>query len=641
MQHQSHSPDEPSLITSRSRPGKRACTDAPESGKQTPPAPRSRARAAIACVRCRDRKSRCDGGRPVCGYCARISAACEYDIIRDAERALSHDMGVQILEAIQQLTQLVRAEPRREQADDDRDSNNFHTPALPPSVSEQSHPAAAQVTGCPSGLKFTEGLDSIFSWRVFPAGLDPIPVDDGRSTIPMPDELPRTSFSELTRLQTSYCRVVHSVNPILDLGTLDYYIAHVAENGFDWTTRTCLVALVCAIGAICHDQAVKPPLSPFTVNGRNSDVDVAYRFWSVACKRLGRAMSEQTLESAQCLCLAGIWFMCNLRPLDAWNHFTMAGNCCYATMLARKSRCSLEPQTAQPLSQVIEDSIFYTAYKSELEIRYELAIPGSVLEYIEDQLVFPSPPTPSHTSQLEGLDEETVSWYYYLSEIAARHLINRILKSGMHASGHDGQHSPDEPQARALLQSYRLFKAQLESWYKSLPPQISFPPPSATIGPEPDPFRRILRSRYLAILELLCRPFVRICLNHTLSLNSDLIDEIASVASEGLQCCAWRLQAIRTLKRLDHGVWIWVRNSTACSMILIGAARSSMFPELNAAARLRLSENWRENILAFLEGVEMFSREPRGGVRECYRLICSSIEGLHDTESPSSVVALA
>jgi hypothetical protein len=210
-------------------------------------------------------------------------------------------MGVQILQAIGELTQFVKGNsqvslPR------DADSNE-HTPKSVLDLEQPYH--TPTTTAYPQRLQFSEGLDSIFTWRVFPSGLQPIPVDDGKSSIPMPDELPPVTLSELTRLQMYYRRVVHNVNPILDLDTLDHYVTHIAENGFDWTTRACLVALVCAIGAICQQRPIGTPGSLFTVDGNQDDVEIAYRFWSVACKRLGRAMSQKTLESAQCLCLTG------------------------------------------------------------------------------------------------------------------------------------------------------------------------------------------------------------------------------------------------------------------------------------------------------------------------------------------------
>lgn len=149
----------------------------------------------------------------------------------------------------------------------------------------------------------TENLDSVVEWHVFPRGIGKIPVDCGQS-IPVPDELPPIVLVELHRLQMNYRRVVHDKNPILDLGTLDRYVTYISENGFDFSTRTCLVALVCAIGALCQENTIEMP-SHLPVAGRNSDLDIAYRFWSVAVKRLGFAMTRNTMESAQCLCLAG------------------------------------------------------------------------------------------------------------------------------------------------------------------------------------------------------------------------------------------------------------------------------------------------------------------------------------------------
>jgi len=36
----------------------------------------------IACVICRKRKLRCDGGKPSCGTCARLAHDCAYDEVR-------------------------------------------------------------------------------------------------------------------------------------------------------------------------------------------------------------------------------------------------------------------------------------------------------------------------------------------------------------------------------------------------------------------------------------------------------------------------------------------------------------------------------------------------------------------------------
>ncbi|EMT69646.1 hypothetical protein FOC4_g10003380 [Fusarium odoratissimum] len=480
MQSQAHTQDDASTETSRTNKRTRLDPQLNATGRdRSSGAQPTRRRVAVACKVCRSRKTKCDSRWPVCSYCEKSNSECRYDTVDSADRPFEADSLVNL------------------------------------TATPQSIPA-------PEGHveRFSEGLDRILTWNVFPQEIDPIPVDDG-SLMAMPDEIPPISFPELKRLQKCYLSTVHSVNPILDVVVLDQY-------------------------------------------------------WSVACKRLGRAMSHNTLESAQCLCLEVFY---DGRKLLLF--------------------CNM--------GQVVAHS----------EIRYEIpSLPGSMLEHIEDRLTFPSPPAAN------CLFDETIAWYYFLADIAARHLINRIVDAKVEISG-----CPSEVQARTLLRSYEVFGSQLQDWYLSLPPEISFPPPDATISPESNIYKRILRSRYLFIKELLCRPFVRLCLNYDLELPSALDDEIVSIASLGLQYCAWRLKAVDRMNKLDHGLWIWIRNSTACSMILIGAARSLQFHSVTASKRLVLPQDWREIVVSFLHGLEKYSHETRGGVAACYRLVTWGLDG--------------
>ncbi|KAF5568026.1 transcriptional regulatory STB4 [Fusarium phyllophilum] len=491
---------------------------------------------------------------------------------------------MQILQAVQNLAQDVKEQRSSGVADT---PSRVHQPTRHSEADSLVNLAATpQSIPAPERHfeRFSEGLDSILTWNVFPQEIEPIPIDNG-SLMAMPDELPPISFPGLKRLQLCYLSTVHSVNPILDVAVLDQYVTKVSENGLDWTTQTCLVALVCAIGALCQDPHVETPKSHNSWDLEQS-TDIAYRYWSVALFVLGR-------------------------PLEAWRYFTMAGNSCYSAMWAREPAVPVRPHNSPSSPQAIKQSIFYTAYKSEVEIRYEIpSLPGSMLEHIEDRLTFPSPPAAN------CLFDETIAWYYFLADIAARHLINRIVDAKVEISA-----CPSEIQARSLLRSYEVFGSQLQDWYLSLPPEISFPPPDSTISPETNIYKRILRSRYLFIKELLCRPFVRLCLNYDLELPSALDDEIVSIASLGLQYCAWRLKAVDRMNKLDHGLWIWIRNNTACSMILIGAARSLQFQSAIASRRLVLPEDWRETVVSFLNGLEKYCHETRGGVAACYRLV--------------------
>ncbi|KAL5340165.1 hypothetical protein BJX70DRAFT_361709 [Aspergillus crustosus] len=40
--------------------------------------PRKRRRAIVACLACRNRKSRCSGGRPQCSRCIELGLTCQY-----------------------------------------------------------------------------------------------------------------------------------------------------------------------------------------------------------------------------------------------------------------------------------------------------------------------------------------------------------------------------------------------------------------------------------------------------------------------------------------------------------------------------------------------------------------------------------
>jgi hypothetical protein len=119
--------------------------------------------------------------------------------------------------------------------------------------------------------------------------------------------------SELARLEGKYIANVHTKNPILDLKKLHGLVSHLAENGPDWSTETCLVSLVCALGAFSQEYSVHE------VSGQNRTFDdgarvaddneeetkLASRYWGIAAKRLGFLVGQNSLEAAQCLCLTG------------------------------------------------------------------------------------------------------------------------------------------------------------------------------------------------------------------------------------------------------------------------------------------------------------------------------------------------
>jgi hypothetical protein len=150
------------------------------------------------------------------------------------------------------------------------------------------------------------GLDTICKWPIFGTvqPFEIFPTDDGNRGSYLPRSPPPTDYQELLRLKMKFRDNVYKKCPFLDLHVLNTSLQFVAENGFDWSTQSCLVALVCALGAI--SQPYQTSLDGSTdINSCNEEIELAFRFWDVAMKRVGIAISQSTLESVQCLCLSG------------------------------------------------------------------------------------------------------------------------------------------------------------------------------------------------------------------------------------------------------------------------------------------------------------------------------------------------
>lgn len=163
-----------------------------------------------------------------------------------------------------------------------------------------------------------QGAESVLRWQILASSLpsarclfaQPVAEAD------QPYSLPDMSYSQLSRLESKYIEVLHIKNPILDLTELHLMVLHIAENGPDWSTQTCLVALVCAIavlsepypGTVMRSGAQSTP-SLHQDDASGADDKLSLQFWNISLKRLGYAMRENSVEAVQSLVLAGIWYM--------------------------------------------------------------------------------------------------------------------------------------------------------------------------------------------------------------------------------------------------------------------------------------------------------------------------------------------
>lgn len=140
----------------------------------------------IACVLCRKRKLRCDGARPTCGTCNRLSHDCAYDDVR--KKSGPKRGYVKLLEArLQQVETLLKNQDSSEQ------NNNVprQDPASayiantlqqgPPQPTEQGPTNYAEaLSPRPDALQNgVPNSDGDFSWEMIGLGLDePLPPQD-------------------------------------------------------------------------------------------------------------------------------------------------------------------------------------------------------------------------------------------------------------------------------------------------------------------------------------------------------------------------------------------------------------------------------------------------------------------------------
>ncbi|WQF76609.1 Putative zn(2)Cys(6) fungal-type DNA-binding domain-containing protein [Colletotrichum destructivum] len=600
---------------------------------------RTWSRASSACQTCRGRKTKCDNERPICGYCRRVGATCTY--IEDSAPATSLCQGVgpRLLGAIENLANLIQRNEENFRAipqlsrDLSRDSTDY--PDSPTFQGRHESGILGQDGGGDGANKWsktnlslsdTAGLDTVLEWPIFPKpvpfAIDPFSHASPRSSeVFSPRSPPAMEFYELSRLADLFLANVRPMNPVVEPAVLRQMIKQVAENGPDWSSATCIVALTCALGAISQRPGQRTPSGTPRGYSVEPNRHLAFRYWSVAEKRLGFSMGSPGWESVQCLCLAGIWHMYNMDPLQAWKCFSMASNTWYTTSLMNK--LTMPPEKAEtpsadfPQSLTLEQTLYFTCFKSECDLAFELSLPGSILAGVDYPYSLPAPPSLGVTNlDNKALMMEQRSWYYYLAEISARHLINRIAQAQKRCPPH-----PTETGIDRMLEVFEVFEAQLTDWYEQLAPPISFQVPAGDIAPLTDDLCQALRGRYLAMRELLCRPFV--CLASTISVGITVSESttarVAEIASRGLQYCLFRIQA--TSSSPHHGLWLQLRSFVTCSLLLTAAERAQTIPSLNMPTRLIYPQNWRRTILAQKDVLSNCWEFEEGGISDCAKVL--------------------
>lgn len=320
--------------------------------------------------------------------------------------------------------------------------------------------------------------------------------------------------------------------------------------------------------------------------------------------------------------------MYTFRSLSAWNHFYQASTF-YRLRLrlidGLDKSAYVGEQQGTTVVQRLEQSLYWSCFKSEVEIRVELPLPQSAIAEYEYPALFPTPPTlpeeyPRHRDQtsdwtnteslhrspdidqsgltgwgvsnhISKLFNEEQSWYYYLTELALRRIGNRVLNAFYR----------DEPSTwsniKPLIPIALEFDSQINTWFSNLPPGMQFYENDPRLCNDRQSYAVhtqesismelswALSNRFLEIRLWLYQPFLFFAVHHPTSttstptdvlpssLTSEELGTVQRLVESGLDCSMKILQA-RCLRHRHHGIWFDLRALVTASLICIALARS-------------------------------------------------------------------
>ncbi|RKK75592.1 hypothetical protein BFJ69_g7656 [Fusarium oxysporum] len=576
-----------------------------------------RQRAVAACLTCRERKRKCDNLRPVCSSCERIGARCEYT----RQDASSFDpASLQILEQLSVIEGLVRGIqpstsfdfPTAAAISGHQEQQNSPTDAHP--LQNDLGPDTEPIV--PSlNLEASRGsnTDRLLQWPIFDKVLSSLPrfkffdsnsqevftyLDDAvRQTDAPGAHLSLTSGSgsvnistdksDIQQLVDSFFQRVNIKNPILSRQEVEEYCHQYYENGPQFNLETGLVLLICALGAVADEfnplDMGQSPVSSFQTPSRLERLKLGHCYFTASEKRLGAAISRVDTLSIQCLCLAGIYHMYLIRPVQALRLFHAAGSS-LQILLSTNSQYSVGG-TSQLIS-----SLFWTCSKSESEILAEMPLGIPALRDPPSQDSYPPPQQITRDKSNKWASSEEDSWFFLLSEIALRRITDQVAEIvtkyiDSKIRYQQGQRIED------LVPIVAEFESQVETFRQLLPEAIRFhdvPEPAST------EWQQYSRGRYYRVLELMHRPFVFTAIHEP-----SCSPAVQALAKKGLENGLKYLQHSQASHR-HHGLWLQLRNQLRIASLLLAA---STIPHLT------MPDGWYGGISKTLATLDYWSWE--------------------------------
>ncbi|XXH01798.1 hypothetical protein Hte_008159 [Hypoxylon texense] len=562
-----------------------------------------RKRAVAACQQCRLRKTKCDNERPVCGFCQKNQGHCVYPDGGPNDYSTFDPASLAILDRINYVANLLETGTAAGNTEPQQGPSPASLPPPPHAPLETPATDIAQLQE-DEDLSFLDdpeltaaafSCENILHWPVFGTIAPDVRsfIFESESDGDFVGETRGVESRRLGRgvqeddfipLSKKFLAFAHIKNPILDLADFRAHVKEASENGPRWDGQSCLVLIACAIGCLAsnfqRDTTVNgTPDSSRSVSATCVDQATASSYYLAAKKRLG--LLEPSILQVQCLFLCGMFAMYSLRPLRAWSYFNQASVSFRNFVWMRTQRGAGEV----PERQRLEQRLYWSCMKSELEVRSEIPLPSSGIMRFDYTDLFPSPPSElasptTHSQAFDGMPEdvepeEERSWFYYLAEISYRRMLSRIIAI-MRRNGEEGWIRDIE---RTMKQCEDLDE-QIKIWCSHIPPPINMDHSEVSNNE----LANYVRNRMLASREWIRRPMVYY-LVHQPS-NDPLATRVRPIAEMCLDLCVDLISQVDYQHR-HHGSWFVARTATSRALILLAAARSGKF---------HMPERWKEAV---------------------------------------------
>ncbi|KAK7421230.1 Zcf27p [Neonectria punicea] len=592
----------------------------------------ARRRAGTACFVCRARKTKCDNQRPICGFCSSTGGSCVYPDDTPLDHSKLDRGSLAILQRLGEMEQNITAllsqkddiadqqlpqqETRSPQEDQDMPEPRTHVVTSNIMQPNSDRPPAADIVTRSSEMR----VESLLRWSVFenqehPSLTSSLGLEEGQLQAVTGDGIFDLDPEVITQLVENFLATNHTKNPIFDVDQLWNRVRDISETGLRWDGTTCLILLICAVSVLSppfHMES-QPGYSRRTDRLRRAEV-----YFQMAQRRIGMLYHSNSLLAVQCSFLTSVYLMTTFRIMAAWKAFSQAGTQCVGWLAARgHTRGSANNQSVSEDShgdseQHMEESLYWSCLKSELELRTELGLPGSSLNEMQYSHVYPSPPSPSQLAGNHMRPESTAQrerdrlengWFFYLAEIALRRIMNEALSARYWA---DSWYYTTRWWTAAGEERFQAdgekFKVKLETWQDMLPPSMRFPRnPRESTG---DPLRGILRSHLIDILDVLYFPAVRAVACEEVS---ELGPYTLATAREALLNAVNRITISEEgFWHRHQGTWLMIRTCSRSSLQLLAVAfRAQTEPSLSEL----LPEGWKYSVTRVFTMIEYWEPE--------------------------------